>query len=102
MTKATMINYIETTNMIINFNRNYLMSKSKAEIERLYNMAIEVAERKNQEREVNIMKKFKVELLYERGFTASIEDTMEKAIDFYERMMATGLYAKGCIKVIEG
>ena len=48
------------------------------------------------------MKKFKVELLYERGFTASIEDTMEKAIDFYERMMATGLYAKGCIKVIEG
>lgn len=45
MTKTAMVNFIETTGMIINFDRKYLMRKSKADIERLYNAAIAYAEK---------------------------------------------------------
>ena len=46
MTKTEMLNFIETTGMVIDFDRKYLMRKSKAYIENLYNLAISYANRK--------------------------------------------------------
>lgn len=38
MTKKEMIDYIEKTGRVIDFDRNYLMRKLKKEIEWLYNV----------------------------------------------------------------
>lgn len=38
MTKKEMIDYIEKTDRVIDFDRNYLMRKTKKEIEYLYNV----------------------------------------------------------------
>ena len=46
MTKKEMINYIETTNLVVDFDRNYLMKQSKAYIERIYNHCKKVIENK--------------------------------------------------------
>ena len=46
MTKAKMLDFIEMTGMVIDFDRKYLMRKSKADIERLYKMAIAHAGKK--------------------------------------------------------
>lgn len=46
MTKKAMLDYIENTGMVINFNRNRLMSKSKDYVEYLYNMAVEYGKKK--------------------------------------------------------
>ena len=40
MTKTEMLNFIETTGMVINFDRKYLMRKSKDYINGLYDAAI--------------------------------------------------------------
>ena len=48
MTKTEMIDFIETTGMIIDFDRNFLMKKSKTDIIRYYNMAVEFANKKEQ------------------------------------------------------
>lgn len=44
MTKKEMLNYIKTTKLVLDFDRNYLMKQSKAYIERLYNHCKEVME----------------------------------------------------------
>ena len=36
MTKKEMVDYIEKTGLVINFDRNYLMRKLKPDLERLY------------------------------------------------------------------
>lgn len=46
MTKKAMLDYIENTGMVINFNRKRLMSKSKDYVEFLYNMAVEREEKR--------------------------------------------------------
>ena len=48
MTKKEMLNYIESTDMIINFDYKYLMRRDKDHITYLYNRAKEYA--KKQER----------------------------------------------------
>ena len=48
MTKAEMIDFIETTGMIIDFDRNFLMRKLKKDIIRYYNMSIEYMNKKEQ------------------------------------------------------
>ena len=45
MTKTEMINYIEMSNMVIDFDRKYLMRKSKSHIQDLYDKAIAYVER---------------------------------------------------------
>ena len=40
MTKAKMLNFIEKTGVVVNFNRKYLMRWDKKYIKRLYDMAI--------------------------------------------------------------
>lgn len=40
MTKTEMLDFIEKTGMIIDFDRNYLMKKTKARIVVLYNRAV--------------------------------------------------------------
>ena len=40
MTKTEMLDFIEKTGMIIDFDRNYLMRKTKARIVDLYNRAV--------------------------------------------------------------
>ena len=40
MTKTEMLNFIETTGMVINFDRKYLMRRSKDYISHLYDAAI--------------------------------------------------------------
>lgn len=46
MTKKTMIDYIETTNLVVDFDRHYLMKQSKSYIERIYNHCKKVMENK--------------------------------------------------------
>ena len=38
MTKKAMVEYIEKTNLVVNFNKNTLMTKSKSQITALYEM----------------------------------------------------------------
>lgn len=47
MTKTEMLNFIESTGMIIDFDRKYLMRKSKDYIQCLYDEAVAFAARKN-------------------------------------------------------
>ena len=47
MTKAKMIDFIESTGMVINFDRKYLMHQSKSYIQGLYDAAIVFSARKN-------------------------------------------------------
>ena len=47
MTKTKMLDFIESTGMVIDFDRKYLMRKSKDYIQGLYNAAIAFAARKN-------------------------------------------------------
>lgn len=47
MTKAKMLDFIEKTGMVIDFDRKYLMRRSKEYIEDLYNRAINYAQRNN-------------------------------------------------------
>lgn len=46
MTKKAMIDYIETTNLVLDFDRKYLMRQPKLYIERLYNHCKKVIENK--------------------------------------------------------
>lgn len=46
MTKTEMLNFIETTGMIVNFDRKYLMRKSKDYIKGLYDGAVVYANKK--------------------------------------------------------
>ena len=46
MTKKAMIDYIETTKLVLDFDRNYLMKQSKTYIERIYNHCKKVMENK--------------------------------------------------------
>ena len=46
MTKTKMLDFIESTGMVIDFDRKYLMRKSKDYIEGLYDAAIIFAARK--------------------------------------------------------
>ena len=46
MTKKEMLDFIETTGMIIDFDRNYLMHKDKKYIQRLYELALKFREKK--------------------------------------------------------
>lgn len=41
MTKIEMIDYIEKSNMVIDFSKNYFMHKLKKDVERFYNLAVE-------------------------------------------------------------
>jgi hypothetical protein len=45
MTKKEMIDYIEKTGRVIDFDRNYLMRKLRKEIEELYNWIKEQEEK---------------------------------------------------------
>jgi hypothetical protein len=45
MTKVEMIKVIEKSNMVKNFSNSYMTRQSKANIERLYKMAIEYMNR---------------------------------------------------------
>lgn len=47
MTKEKMLDFIEKTGMVVDFDRKYLMRKSKESIERLYDMAIIYVQRAN-------------------------------------------------------
>lgn len=50
LTKSAMLDYIEKTGMIINFDRQYLMrTRLKEDIERYYEQAQEYAKRYNLE-----------------------------------------------------
>lgn len=50
LTKSAMLDYIEKTGMIINFDRQYLMrTRLKEDIERYYKQAQEYAKRYNLE-----------------------------------------------------
>ena len=46
MTKTEMLNFIETTGMIVNFDRKYLMRKNKDYIKGLYDGAVVYANKK--------------------------------------------------------
>lgn len=46
MTKTEMLDYIEKTGCVIDFDRKYLMRKSKSAIERLYEIAVNYSARK--------------------------------------------------------
>ena len=47
MTKTKMLDFIESTGMVIDFDRKYLMRKSKDYIQGLYDAAIAFVARKN-------------------------------------------------------
>lgn len=49
MTKTEMLNFIETTGMVIDFDRKYLMRKSKKYITDLYETAIAYSALKKRE-----------------------------------------------------
>jgi hypothetical protein len=49
MTKVEMLNYIEKTGMVIDFDAKYLMRQTKDRITRLYNQAVQYAKRYNLE-----------------------------------------------------
>jgi hypothetical protein len=46
MTKKAMVDFIETTNRVIDFDRNFLMRKTKKELEELY-LVVKEQEEKN-------------------------------------------------------
>lgn len=46
MTKKEMLDFIETTGLIIDFDRNYLMRKDKKYIQHLYELALKFREKK--------------------------------------------------------
>ena len=46
MTKAMMIDYIEKSGCVVNFDKAYLQRKDKEYITRLYNHAVQYNERK--------------------------------------------------------
>ena len=46
MTKKQMIDYIENSNMVINFSKSYFMHRLKKDVERFYNLAVEYNKRK--------------------------------------------------------
>lgn len=41
MTKIQMIDYIEKSNMVVNFSKSYFMHRLKKDVERFYNLAVE-------------------------------------------------------------
>lgn len=45
MTKKEMIDFIESTGMVIDFDRNYLMRRDKKHIQRLYELALKFKEK---------------------------------------------------------
>ena len=45
MTKAMMIDVIEKSGMVVNFDRKYLMKKDKQYLERLYNHCVKFIEK---------------------------------------------------------
>lgn len=45
MTKKEMVDFIEKTGMVIDFDYNYLMRHSKAYIESLYNQAVKFSKK---------------------------------------------------------
>lgn len=47
MTKGKMLDFIESTGMVVNFDRKYLMRKSKTYIIGLYDAAVLFAARKS-------------------------------------------------------
>ena len=47
MTKTEMINFIESTGMVANFDRKYFARLSKESIKRMYDMAVAYAAKKN-------------------------------------------------------
>ena len=49
MTKVEMLNYIEKTGMVIDFDAKYLMRQTKDRITRLYNQAVQYSKRYNLE-----------------------------------------------------
>jgi hypothetical protein len=46
MTKTEMVNFIESTGMVIDFDRKWLMRKTKQYIENLYRQAVEYSGKK--------------------------------------------------------
>lgn len=44
MTKKEMLNFIKTTNLVVDFDYNYLMKRTKKQIEELYNHCKKVIE----------------------------------------------------------
>ena len=47
MTKGKMLEFIESTNMVVDFDRKYLMRKPKTYIEGLYHAAVQYAAKKS-------------------------------------------------------
>ena len=47
MTKTEMLNFIETSGMVVNFDRKYLMRKSKDYISGMYDSAVLYSARNN-------------------------------------------------------
>jgi hypothetical protein len=47
MTKKEMLDFIETTGMVIDFDRKYLMRREKSHIQRLYDLALKYKARIN-------------------------------------------------------
>lgn len=45
MTKKEMLDFIEKTGMVVNFDYNYLMRHSKAYVESLYNQAVKFSKK---------------------------------------------------------
>ena len=41
-----MIDYIESSNMVINFSKSYFMHELKKDVERFYNLAVEYNKKK--------------------------------------------------------
>ena len=47
MTKEKMLNFVEKTGMVVDFDRKYLMRKSKSYLQGLYDAAVRFAARNN-------------------------------------------------------
>ena len=47
MTKTEMINFIESTGMVLNLDRKYFTRLSKESVKRMYDMAVAYAAKKN-------------------------------------------------------
>lgn len=47
MTKTEMINFIESTGMVVNFDRKYFARLPKESVKRMYDMAVAYAAKKN-------------------------------------------------------
>ena len=52
MTKAKMIDYIEKSEMVLDFSRNYFNHKLKKDVERFYKLAVEYNLRKEEEEKI--------------------------------------------------